>query len=319
MARARTTDNCVDFVARVRQLVADRIGVLPLPFVGEGVLPQLMPGKMLRTRLAARLLRVRPTALRHENVARLCAATEMAHTASLCHDDIIDRGLVRRGHAALWRVTSRSAAVLIGDLLLCEALDLLLHTESGRYMGSFVSKVREVCAAESEQELRWRGKPLDSHTCLRLARGKTGPFFAFVGQACGGDDKALSSALEEAGYRIGTAYQIADDLLDMTEKHAIAGKTLGTDSKRGKFTLAHDSVAGASTARKHVAELCSSALECLNAWPRAQDALAHFLVDDLQPALPADVCRLEARAEPPTPVPTEKGSRPENAFYERAE
>ncbi len=77
---------------------------------------------MLRARLAARLAGRNSHAVSPSTVARICAATEMAYTASLCHDDVIHSGWGRRGLRALWRVTARSCAVLIGDQPLCEAL-----------------------------------------------------------------------------------------------------------------------------------------------------------------------------------------------------
>ncbi len=199
---------------------------------------QLLPGKMLRTRMAARLstrLTVPVETLQH-----VCAAVELTHTASLCHDDVIDNALVRRGQPALWRASSRSGAVLLGDLLLCEAMGLLTGTDGGRLVRPFLAKLRETCAAEAEQELRLRGREVGRDVCLRIARGKTGPLFAFVGLAAGGADAALSAALEEAGYRVGTAYQLADDLLDVEGCEEAAGKTLGTDVARRKFTLAQE-------------------------------------------------------------------------------
>ena len=163
----------------------------------------------------------------------------MAHTASLCHDDVIDGGFLRRQQPTLWRVMGPSAAILIGDLLLCEAMDVLGSVEDGGLVGPFVAKLREVCAAELEQDLGSRGKVLEEAACLRLARGKSGPFFAFVGYACGGAQPDLRAALEEAGYQVGTLYQMADDLLDVIGG-AAAGKTLGTDAKQRKFTAAAD-------------------------------------------------------------------------------
>lgn len=283
MTDITTTGKGVDLVSEVRRLLAGRLEkVAPLMNTGES-LAQLMPGKMLRTRLAAQLAAAvvgAPSAL---TVARVYAATEMVHTASLCHDDVIDCGLIRRGLPTLWRLTSPSGAVLVGDMLLCEAVDIILQTEGGRHLNAFVARVREVCAAELEQEVKLRGKRLDLATCLRLARGKTGPLFAFTACICGGEDEVLSAALEEAGYRVGTAYQLADDLVDVLGREEVAGKTLGTDTKRAKFTLADASEEGQRAVREQIAELCGSALDCLRVWPRARRALGQFLADDLRP------------------------------------
>jgi len=266
-----------------------------------GMVDLLEPGKMLRTRLAARLAEEGAARLDPQTLASACAATEIIHTASLCHDDVIDNGRVRRGRPSFWRFTSPSAAVLVGDILLCDALHLLAGAEADpgrhgglplqvngcRYLAALLEKTKEVCAAEAEQELTTRGGRPDDATLLRIARMKTGPLFAFVAMAAGGDDADLASALDEAGYCIGTAYQLADDLLDVCGNERSAGKTLGTDSLRRKFTLPQ---ASPDAAREQVIAHCAAALDCLSLWPRAHRAVTLFLSCDLQPVF--DSCDL---------------------------
>jgi len=287
-AETSVTHGVSGFAAGVRELIGRRMAKASSSVGGNiaQLMPgnaQLMPGKMLRTRLASRLMGCPDVRTNHATIARICAATEMAHTARLCHDDVIDGGLVRRGRSALWRITSASGAVLIGDILLCEAMNIVCEAENGRYVMPFVQKLREVCAAEAEQELELRGRQLDEQTCLRLARGKTGPLFAFVALVCAGDDSALCETLEEAGYLIGAACQLADDLLDVAGDEAISGKTLGTDGKRGKFTLAQASQENHRLVKHHVSELCRSALDSLSMRPGHRRALAEFLRSDLGP------------------------------------
>ena len=274
-----------DIVAGVRCLLKSRVENLADMLA---VLPDaapLMPGKMLRTRLAARLAATGSVQTDPWIVQRACAATEMAHTASLCHDDVIDNGLIRRGLPSLWQTAGASAAVLIGDVLVCEALRLVVDTCGGRYTQPFVAKLHELCVAETEHELMRRGTRMDEATCLRVARGKTGPLFAFLGLVCGGDDEILCDALEEAGYRIGTAYQLADDLIDLVGSEDTVGKSLGTDVRRGKFTLPQGSEPDHSTVSQYVTNLWRSSLDVLQAWPDLHRALGQFLVSDLHPAL----------------------------------
>ena len=161
-------------------------------------------------------------------------------------------------------------------------MDLLVAIDDGRRLAQFIDKVRQVVVAEAQQELLWRGSELDEATCLRLARGKTGPLFAFVAQVCGRSDQPLSGALAEAGYRIGTAYQLADDLLDEVGRESQTGKTLGTDRKRGKYTLAQSD---GRTARARLQEMCDSAAEAVASYPQARAAVEAFLNDDLLPVL----------------------------------
>jgi geranylgeranyl pyrophosphate synthase len=255
---------------------------------------------MLRTRLALRLAGAHPHAPDAPTIERLCAAVEMVHTASLCHDDVIDNALLRRSLPALWRDTGGTGAVLIGDLLLSDAMELMLETDDGRYAAAFVAKIREVCLAETEHELKLHGKPLDEATCLRLARGKTGSLFAFVAEACAGEDADVAPALEEAGYLIGTAYQLADDLLDATGEERLAGKTLGSDLARRKFTLAQSEGESRRTVRVHIQRLCGEALERVGSRPCIREALKRYLDEELQPLFDRYAGPLDNAVEMPT-------------------
>lgn len=273
------------FVSGVR-LLAERQAVGALSQSISAIDPKtVMPGKMLRTRLAGRLFAAGFSSEKRTTLQAACAATELVHTASLCHDDVVDNSLIRRSLPTLWKSTGPSGAILIGDLLLCAAMDLLMITEDGRYLRAFMAKVRQVVEAEAEQELLWRGRQVDVASCLRLARGKTGPLFAFCAGIYGGASETLRGLLEEAGYRIGTAYQLADDLLDILGTESAAGKTLRTDSARRKLTLPQVGGAGQRITREHISELCISAVQLLDDYPKAQEGLMHFLGCDLQPVL----------------------------------
>lgn len=234
-------------------------------------------GKMLRTRLAAHLLDEHAGDELVGRVVCACAATEVVHSASLLHDDVIDGGSVRRGRPALWRDIGANGAVLLGDVLFCEALSLIGETKVPAYMHLFVEKVREVCVSEVSQELSLRGRVVDAERCLAVARGKTGPLFSFSALVCAGGDAAKSEAFEEVGYQIGTAYQLMDDLLDERGSEASAGKTLGTDRLRRKFTLAHGVSDPERGIGPHVERLVDSAIRRLEPWPAVQARLREYL------------------------------------------
>jgi len=243
----------------------------------------LLSGKLLRSRFG---LYAGAGATRDpEDLAKACAAIEMVHTASLCHDDVIDNALLRRSLPTLWRKTTPSAAVLIGDVLLCHAAALVASAANGRYLVPFLAKVTEVCTTEARQELILRGRRVGQDACLEVARGKTGPLFAFVGLVAGGEDTALAAALTEAGYRIGTAYQLADDLLDVDGQTGKAGKTLGTDRSRGKFTLPLSRESGPELTTECVRRLLTEALAGLGPWPGVQAAVRAYVERELVPAM----------------------------------
>ena len=112
---------------------------------------------------------------------------------------------------------------------------------------------------------------------------KTGPLFAFVAEACGGEDAEARSALSEAGYCVGTAYQLADDLLDEIGDESSVGKTLGTDRKRRKFTLAQDAAHGENFLREQISEQCELAMEHVAPWPALSSRLRRYLNDEFLP------------------------------------
>jgi octaprenyl-diphosphate synthase len=279
-----TTETTIDLVEGTRRLVCARLGEVARRLREALPADLLAPGKMLRTRLAARLAGTARGASQ-VCIERLCAAVEIVHTASLCHDDIVDNAQVRRGRPSAPMALGVSGALLVGDLLFCEAIDLVTGTEEGAYLPSFLAKAAEVVRSEAQQELVYRGKDLDEATCLRLARGKTGPLFAFAASICGGRDEALTAALEQAGYDVGTAYQAADDMLDVFGDEREAGKTLGTDRLRGKTTLAQKGDGARKASREHVRRLCASALDRLASYPPAREALREYLRSDFQPVL----------------------------------
>jgi len=267
------------FLDRVRVRISSRLGEV-VALTGATECEGLLSGKMLRSRLAGRLLLSGAGSRNSDIIERAAAAVEMVHTASLCHDDVIDNAMLRRALPTLWRRTSSSGAVLIGDILLCEAMNLLLEVRNQSLLAAFMGSITQVCVTEAKQEIMYRGKQIDVETCLDLAGGKTGALFGFAAQAAAELDSDQASAFCRAGYCLGTAYQLADDLLDVVGSEKQAGKTLGTDKKRDKFTLPQMSPDGVELSRQHVERLFSEAVEVVDAWPDARRAVEDFLARD---------------------------------------
>ena len=241
----------------------------------------VLPGKMLRTRLGLALC---PQGSGDQDaVARACAATELIHTATLYHDDVIDGATLRRQQPTLWQEVGQTGAILLGDLFFSSAIELLLDGGDLKQARLFVARVKEVCATETIHEMVFQGRAVDAETCIAIARGKTGALFAFVAGCCG-QDEAMAEAMAEAGYRVGTAYQLADDLLDEIGVEELAGKTLGTDRKRRKFTLAQQIDSSDNVVLAEISRLCGSAIELLRPWPVYADRLDSYITTNLAPA-----------------------------------
>ncbi|TAN37827.1 MAG: polyprenyl synthetase family protein [Verrucomicrobia bacterium] len=262
-------------------LLRDQIATSALHQRAREFTPYLGSGKMLRARLALRLGAangVRP-AVRHA----AAAAVELIHAASLLHDDVIDGGLIRRGIPTFWKAYGTSGAILLGDLILFKAMHLIHATGQLPLLAEFIELSGVVCEAEAEQELIRRNKPPTWQQAVQIARRKTGALFACAAVTAG-RNAAQKNALREAGYLVGTAYQIADDILDGSCNEHKAGKTLGTDHARGKTTAA---VRSPAAARRHLASLSRNSTKLLNPWPRLQQAWQAYLDEDFLPVIHA--------------------------------
>ncbi|MBU1910422.1 MAG: polyprenyl synthetase family protein [Verrucomicrobia bacterium] len=243
----------------------------------------LVQGKMLRSRLTCRLgvaLGADPGFL-----TDACAAVELIHAASLLHDDVIDGGYLRRGVPAFWVERGIPGAILLGDLMLFQALRLLSAPERQDLLGEAIQLTGEVCEAESEQELMMRGPPSTWAECIEIARRKTGALFALAALAGAGPEPGLRAALREGGYLLGTAYQLADDFLDAHGDAETAGKTLGSDEGRNKATAFRAASAAGVDVPRHLESLLVRSLAHLDPWPVAQQAWGEYLESDIRTSL----------------------------------
>ena len=246
-------------------------------------------GKMLRARLA---LRIGPAAGAPLKTCLFsAAAVEMIHAASLLHDDVIDDSGLRRGVPSFWVREGVSAAILLGDLLVCRSMSLINEVEDGLLVPILVKLAGEMCDAEVQQEILLHDQPPEWETCVDIARRKTGALFAFAGHVCGGQDTHLRIALQECGYAVGTAYQLADDLLDAFGDQVAASKTLGNDAAGAKVTAASVWQAHGVDPVARINDLCKTSRDMLNPWPDVAQAWQEFLAYDIEPVIDAFVER----------------------------
>lgn len=241
-------------------------------------------GKMLRSRLTLRIggaAGVPRTAL-----VRAGAVVEMMHAASLLHDDIVDGGTLRRGEPALWVSEGARAAVLLGDLLVSLAAETILETLPEQ-MPVMIATLREMCDSEAEQEFSKADSaaaPSWEH-CVSIARRKTGSLFGFAASCAGGPRPGCAQALRRAGYALGTAYQLADDLLDASPEPLLTDKTLGTDAATGKLTAATAAPEDGSDPVAHIGALLRESEAELAAWPAVQQAWRAYVGDVVAPVV----------------------------------
>lgn len=240
-------------------------------------------GKMLRAQLALTL--GESNGIAEKTSLHAAAAVEIIHGASLLHDDVIDGGLLRRGAPTFWKKHGTNGAILLGDLLVFEGLDLLVQADRIDLLQELIAMATHVCRSEVEQELILRGTPGTWEECEEIARAKTGSLFAFAAVAAALDSPGQKEALREAGFIMGTAYQLVDDILDCSGNEEISGKTLGKDQERGKTTA----ITATKNAPEKPAEYIDSLLDAssaqLAAWPTLQSSWNDFLDVTMKPVL----------------------------------
>jgi octaprenyl-diphosphate synthase len=240
-------------------------------------------GKMLRAKLTLTIGAV--SGAKYDDLVRAAAAVEMVHAASLLHDDVVDGGILRRGAPAFWKEKSISGAILLGDLMICKAVQMLEEIENRRLGGMLVNLSAEMCDAEVEQELITRGVPGDWEKSVSMIRRKTGSLFAFAANAADSAPGKRADALLEAGYQIGTAFQMADDLMDASGGSVRDGKDLGQDAARGKLTSVSAINTEKARTRQGISDLYKSSLALLAPWPPVQATWNQYLTADMGPVI----------------------------------
>ncbi len=195
-------------------------------------------GKMLRPGLV--LLVAQATGGIKDDHIRFAALLEMTHMASLVHDDVLDKADTRRGEPTANKLWGNNLAVLLGDVMLAQAM--MLGTEIGdlEFSRHMAYTVRELCQGEVEQSARIWDAEMTREEYFELIRKKTATLFSAAAKGSAmlqGLDEEKVAQLERIGTLLGISYQIYDDILDLSGKDEAAGKTLGTDATKGKLTL----------------------------------------------------------------------------------
>lgn len=195
-------------------------------------------GKMLRPTLL--LLTGRACNHLHRDHVVLAAVIEMAHIATLVHDDVLDEADVRRQAATIHRLTHNEAAVLLGDFLISHAYHLCAGLPTPRAARRIAAATNRVCEGELLQ-VRARGDwELSETAYLDIIRGKTAELTRAaceLGAEHAGATEAVVAGMAAYGEAVGMAFQIVDDLLDLTADESQLGKSVGRDAAMGKPTL----------------------------------------------------------------------------------
>jgi octaprenyl-diphosphate synthase len=170
----------------------------------------------------------------------LAVILELIHAATLVHDDILDGAEKRRGQPTANAKWGNAISVLLGDCLFAHALKLSTSFPNGEVSRRIAHAAAEVCSGEIIQTQRRFDLKLSVPDYYKIIEMKTAALFAAateLGAFLNEASPDVISALRTFGLRLGTAYQIYDDVLDLAGDEAQAGKTLGSDLRKGKLTL----------------------------------------------------------------------------------
>lgn len=233
-----------------------------------------------------------------DQLAKAGVIVELVHISTLYHDDVIDAADVRRGAPAAHVRWSNTVAILTGDYLLARASELSaeLGVEVTRVMARTIAalcagQIREVQASGAARAHGAEPVEADREHYLAVIAEKTASLIASscrLGALLSGQDETAVEALTAYGHRLGMAFQLADDVLDIAGDEAESGKVPGTDLKEGVQTLPVLLALGQEGAGSELAELLADPSD-----PNVAKALALLRA---HPALELarDAARLEA-------------------------
>lgn len=195
-------------------------------------------GKRMRpliTLLTARMLED----VQSEQAMHLAAITEMLHTATLVHDDVIDASGLRRGKPTANATWDNPTAVLVGDYLIARSFNLLVGFNNLPLLKLFSDGTCDIAEGEVLQLQHQHNPETTESDYLQIIDGKTSRLFMMATKGAAilqGKDEYLD-ALGDFAYHFGNAFQMIDDVLDFSGDAAVMGKNLGDDLAEGKPTL----------------------------------------------------------------------------------
>src|SRR6478672_2201097 len=226
-----------DLAAIEREFGRDTVsGVTAITEIGE----YLRGGGGKRIRPALLLLSSKLFDYKGRGAVKLGAVVEIIHTATLVHDDIIDDAKTRRGRPAANTQWGNSRCVLAGDWLYMQAFKIAVQERNFRILDTLIELTQQMVEGELLQTEKL-GKliTLDEH--FDLIFRKTACLFSVcmrMGGILGGATPEQEESLAQYGRDLGMAFQIVDDVLDLTASENVLGKPVASDLREGKVTMA---------------------------------------------------------------------------------
>ena len=248
-------------------------------------------GKRLRPMLMQEMCRLFTGCLL-ESVIPFMAAVEMIHTSSLVHDDLpcMDDDMMRRGKPSTWAEFGEDIGVLTGDALMMYAFETAASafetsidpdelSRIGRAMGILARKTGVYGMIGGQTvDVELAGGPIPKDKLDFIYRLKTGALLEasmLIGAVLGGAAEEDCKIVERLASHIGMAFQIQDDILDVTGSEEELGKPAGSDARNGKTTYV--TLEGLEKAKKDVEQLSAQAIEDLEQLPGNNEFLENLI------------------------------------------
>jgi octaprenyl-diphosphate synthase len=226
-----------DLAAIEREFGRDTVaGVEAITEIGE----YLRGGGGKRIRPALLLLSSKLFNYQGRGAIRLGAVVEIIHTATLVHDDIIDEAQTRRGRPAANTQWGNSKCVLAGDWLYMQAFKIAVQERNFRILDTLIELTQQMVEGELLQ-MEKLGKLISLDEHFDLIYRKTACLFSVcmrMGGILGGATREQEESLAQYGHDLGMAFQITDDVLDLTASENVLGKPVASDLREGKVTMA---------------------------------------------------------------------------------
>ena len=170
----------------------------------------------------------------------VATVVEMIHMATLVHDDILDEARLRRRGATINHLAGNEAAVMLGDYLISHAYHLCSVLDQPWISRLLATTTNTICEGELLQLANRNNWTLDERIYFDIIGRKTASLCGTCSRLAAvlsRTDESVAQGLTEYGQKVGVAYQIIDDVLDLTGDPQVVGKTLGRDLETGKLTL----------------------------------------------------------------------------------
>ena len=214
-------------------------------------------GKRLRPMLL--MLCARALGAPEKSATDMAAVVEFIHTATLLHDDVVDESNLRRGRQTANSVFGNAASVLVGDFLYSRAFQIMVQADSMRIMRIMADATNTIAEGEVLQLLNINDPDVTVARYMQVIEFKTAKLFeaaAQVAAVLANADTPTELALASFGRKLGSAFQLIDDVLDYEGDVSLTGKNVGDDLREGKVTLPliHVATVGSASQQRLVRE-----------------------------------------------------------------